>query len=635
MKCKMRSKKRKFDDLAYDTFEAFEPYINVLDTGLKYKYGDAECLCHRLTRETRLLMGRYREGERDLRHANGHPFEPRHFHSAVFCAHHVHEQIHESSTYYYTSNPRDYGLAYLDVDAHHQFQTDADQALALLFDLFGADVLFARDSTRGHNGYLKIRHGGRLESFNSTLKELQQVLHLFFRQNGILCDIEVKGTITTGRKSGSLAKLPFSTFEPWRGRQSWGRRMLEEFRSKPDIELTSLVRFVARLKSFIDAEQAEAFDGRVRRLKAQEKNRTKEGEYDCLEDLLVDVARRRAVEAEPVQSDQAEASTASPSPPQPSAEVGTQALTTPVEWAHVSGRLPSIQIENGDEPDSFHRQYWALMPLHRCLKRVASEDEALEFIKGNRLYTGDWSENLGRRQARVRWILDHQARTFDAAKCGEGHVQVGKFDAWAKANFPTPITAKKRTLEGEKVKRLATWQDVGVYLSIFDFCLCTGYHGDKGVPHRRVMNLWKSLYEKGVVGRQGTDRKVKAIRETLARLEVIRIIDRKYARGKSMTYDYGPHYPDRQFWRRPEKQKTSQLIPFGDKGRLRSAVAPLPGSKASAWFCPSRCRDEKRTFRVYNNKKNKKILNTEPTSVGPWNAVSMAFQPSTGPPDDP
>ena len=72
---------------------------------------------------------------------------------------------------------------------------------------------YFRASKRGQNGYLKIRYQS-IREFNAAAGQLQAALGRLFLHLGILCDIEVKGTITHKDKSGSLAKLPFSTNAP-------------------------------------------------------------------------------------------------------------------------------------------------------------------------------------------------------------------------------------------------------------------------------------------------------------------------------------------------------------------------------------------------------------------------------------
>ena len=124
---------------------------------------------------------------------------------------HVHQHIEEHKTTYFTSGKRGLGLLYLDIDAHHPWQTDEYRAKEVLQKVF-PDGYF-RASRRGQNGYLKVRYQ-TIEQFNAVAGSLQETLGRLFLQLGILCDIEVKGTITHNNKSGSLAKLPFTINVP-------------------------------------------------------------------------------------------------------------------------------------------------------------------------------------------------------------------------------------------------------------------------------------------------------------------------------------------------------------------------------------------------------------------------------------
>ena len=72
---------------------------------------------------------------------------------------------------------------------------------------------YFRASRRGQNGYLKIRYSS-IEEFNELADLVQEGLRRYFLHLGLLCDIEVKGTITHKGKSGRLAKLPFTTTMP-------------------------------------------------------------------------------------------------------------------------------------------------------------------------------------------------------------------------------------------------------------------------------------------------------------------------------------------------------------------------------------------------------------------------------------
>ena len=53
--------------------------------------------------------------------------------------------------------------------------------------------------------------------------------------------------------------------------------------------------------------------------------------------------------------------------------------------------------DEADNPNSFERQHSALLEFCRRMKRVVSEQEALDYIKANSLFTGRWGDNIARR----------------------------------------------------------------------------------------------------------------------------------------------------------------------------------------------------------------------------------------------
>ena len=70
----------------------------------------------------------------------------------------------------------------------------------------------------------------------------------------------------------------------------------------------------------------------------------------------------------------------------------------------VTGNRPKRHLKGADNPNSFERQHEALLVFCRQSKRVVSLNEALAYIKGNRLFTGAWEDNLARRRSSdSRW----------------------------------------------------------------------------------------------------------------------------------------------------------------------------------------------------------------------------------------
>ena len=155
------------------------------------------------------------------------------------------------------------GLLYLDVDAHHPWQTDEMRGKAVLEKLFPFGYYCA--SGRGQNGYLKVRYTS-IREFNQVAAYVQRVLKRYFLHLGILCDIEIKGTITDGGKSGSLAKLPF------RSRTDvWNYRLLETFKACPIVNARRVLEIARQLEKRIDEEKVRQFAQHKQSLLEEEK----------------------------------------------------------------------------------------------------------------------------------------------------------------------------------------------------------------------------------------------------------------------------------------------------------------------------------------------------------------------------
>lgn len=156
-----RGKEKRISQLAQDSFDAFEPFINLCDCGISIGYGPF----HLITKEDWELFRKQKAGERNLVHKDGEKF--RHYQDVlrnIFSAEHVDKHIEEHQTTYFTSGKRGLGLLYLDIDAHHAWQTDEYRAKAFLEKVFPSAYFLA--SNRGQNGYLKIRYG-RIREFNN------------------------------------------------------------------------------------------------------------------------------------------------------------------------------------------------------------------------------------------------------------------------------------------------------------------------------------------------------------------------------------------------------------------------------------------------------------------------------------
>jgi hypothetical protein len=208
------------------------------------------------------------------------------------------------------------------------------------------------------------------------------------------------------------------------------------------------------------------------------------------------------------------------------------------------------------EPDSFRRQKEALFRYARYLKRVPDPDEALNYLHEQGLFTGPWEQNQARRRRRVRDILTFIARTFDAGKCANGSVSVGKYDDWAARKFPNGLSGGKRrylTEEGEVVEAdqnvHVSAAFIGVFLAVCEFALLTDKNQDGSLPHRRAAELWEALYARGLVSVPFCARKWAVCREEMVKHGIVVITDRDYHHGKAMKWALGPYFPFLGLWK--------------------------------------------------------------------------------------
>ena len=233
-------------------------------------------------------------------------------------------------------------------------------------------------------------------------------------------------------------------------------------------------------------------------------------------------------------------------------QVGSDRRRTP-QWCNFAGIYVDDLLT---EPDSFKRQHEALRRLARYLKRVPTQDEAMDFLKQRKLYSGSWEDNLANRDRRVRDILRYIAQTFDPAKCAKGLVNVGKYDAWAKKAFPNGLIGQLRggmteymePYPGATVQVSSSF--ISNFLSVVEFALLMDRNEDHSLPHNRAEQLWTALN----VSVKFDARKWAVCRDSLEKHGIIAIIDRNYSSGKAMKWDVGTFFPFLGLWKTPRER---------------------------------------------------------------------------------
>jgi len=245
--------------LHVQTFEAFEPYVNVWDCGMKTD------TIHRPRTEALKI---FRKGK-PWSLLDGEPFNPwlrvlQYKLTPEAIADHIFGRkdcATDKVVRYFTGGIDGLTLLMDDLDCHHQAQRPYLQAGVDLMRRTFPD-LFGRDSGGGYHFYPKIdyRQWGTSRAGRDRLRawcqRREEILGDYLLGHGILLTFEVKGQ-PSGSVRGHLAKLPFCTYPPCTGRDSWNLTMLADFKAAPVLTLAEADRELAKVAAWTDEHQAD------------------------------------------------------------------------------------------------------------------------------------------------------------------------------------------------------------------------------------------------------------------------------------------------------------------------------------------------------------------------------------------
>ncbi len=622
VKSSKRKAKNPISQLAEETFEAFKPFLNIFDCGVKDYEGSP---VHSITKEDWRLHRRYKDGERPT-YSDGREFKPfLDIVAGIYSPRHVHRHIEGAEVTYYTSGRNGRGLLYLDIDAHHPWQTDEYEAKRILQELFPFG--YFRVSRRGQNGYLKIRYD-TAEQFNDLADHLEATLKRLFLTKGILCDMEIKGKITTKDKSGSLAKSPFTTARcPCHMRDEtddWNDDQLQKFKNCPTVNVRRVEFLVGEIESQIDEDKAAKFAAHKKSLderanperelvtfalaKLGKPNQTshpvvealirpfitafrrREGRLPTTEEVLerlketgrckerVDERPVPPVSVQPVQI----------SPTRPSARPCTVRVRT--------------ELPTHDSDDAFRRNLEDLRPFVRAFysqhRRFPTTDEALLWLEENRRYSGEWEGNLTRPR-RVQQLLDFTERTFNPELLGSGEgcpvsLNRNRFSWWVRQTFGSTMTAHVKDLHRFDATSLIGQGDglwgfgsinttvstttvsiparfVETFLVVVEFCARQDPLSNQAVPTNRIKKLW-SMVKDGAAWNQ---RYFQVVRNRLHQMGVVQIFDRQHHVGKAWKWSIGDNFPENSLRDQQRKLKAKCQLPSGDPVSLVEFLAGI------------------------------------------------------------
>jgi hypothetical protein len=534
-------------DLAKSTFAAFEPYVNVHDCGVKIVTSADARTCrtvyqiiHSITREDSHLMRQYKaakdRGEKPkLCKSNGTLFNPyTDYVRNVLSVKHCREALAGDETYYYTSGFKSHGLLYLDVDAHFKFQTDTDKAVELLHYLFPG--VFVADSNRGANGLLKVKHYGHSDRFNNAADKLQTGLRRLFNRAKILCDVEVKGTITTGRKSGRLAKLPW--------RKGFNLPKLDQFIASPLFDISRVEQVAEKLHAL-----ADDLDWHQHREESKKAEKT----------------GSQTITPKPVKVAPA---TVTPTPtitPEPTVAAPALITPEPIKVAIPAAKIrPTHRAEDANQNPDRLQATIDLARLFACqIKRVPTVEELLQYLHDNGFFTGDWKETLETRTARCEFVLRvYVAKHFDANKLkGKTRYDVD-VDLWKKWSKQFPETWVQEIERPDYVERVKlTRADAQAYQAIMWTLLKLHPNQDKSIPFRAIEVFWKDLHDEGKTHTKPSDEKIRALRVAFHELDIVIIADGNYKTRKAMRYEPGEWFPGNNAYYNNKKTHNAPKTP--------------------------------------------------------------------------
>lgn len=592
--------------LAEASWEAFKPYLS------RYQWAfDQPSHSPRKSEIIHAIRNKGKKGACTFYRAEGYKYI-----LPVLNVRRFEDAVRRRRKLYYVSWGR-YALLYFDIDLHYAWQTlaegEAAKALidALLTDFFGQSVVFWSTSSRGLNGYLKVDlQGTDYAKANGLFDRLQRALELFLADHQNLADFEIKGRV------GFLGEEEYNWSQygklPIHG-AGWNFATLETFTKTPTVPLRRLGALCEAVEAGIPADiliqhkahkkalgdmpiveddcflvtpaiekalvdkhgdawrymfavDSEDKEGRVwLGLQYYRPGETPVTEWE-LREQAAKVSREQPASLEdPVASvchfglpDYMQPDRVKPEglyTPDP-VNSAPSAVTIPVPSRKMPSRLHLDLDDLRTEPDSFARQRQALLRLARYLKRVPTEEEALAFIKDQRLFTGSWEENQSRRRVRIRSSLNFIARTFDPGKCSTGGaVNVGKYDAWAKTKFPKGIFG---TVGGGMNQYGTIYQGtpvhvdpqfIAVFMAVAEYCLLIQSNDDLSLPHDWAEALWTALYTRGAVPMTFCARSWAVCRDMLERYGIVNIIDRSYRPGKAMKWAPGLYFPFLGLWK--------------------------------------------------------------------------------------
>lgn len=232
---------------------------------------------------------------------------------------------------------------------------------------------------------------------------------------------------------------------------------------------------------------------------------------------------------------------------------------------------------DSNEPCALKRNWSALLPFARTFfltnKRLPSVKEAMEHLKRNGLYSGDWAINEGHRHQRVSDILNKIEETFDPSLV-QGN-QSFKLDPgirrWCRRYFPSGLVGHRQRIN--ELDMSIETREVRVPTRFVEHCVgviafCLNDHLDnKAVPVNRIKAIWNLVSDTP----SWNQTYFQIVRNHLEKIGVINIFDKNHQVGKAWKWEMGENFPTKTQDQHSEKRV--RRAGTSNNGRLSTAGA--------------------------------------------------------------
>ena len=245
-----------------------------------------------------------------------------------------------------------------------------------------------------------------------------------------------------------------------------------------------------------------------------------------------------------------------------------------------------MELPPSESGCAFRRNLDDLPPFTRAFypaqRRFPTTQEALEWLKDNGRYSGEWEDGFNRRARRVGQILRFLERDFDPEMLSKGgnpsvSLHRGRFGWWVQQKFGYQMTAKiisrseimttanDGPFDAVTVKAPTTTVSiparfVETFLAVAEFCCRTDPLDNKAVPTNRIKKIWAMVKD----GSPWNQKYFQVVRNRLHRMGVISIFDRQHHVGKAWRWESGENFPEESLGQQQRKLKAKCQLPPGD-----------------------------------------------------------------------